>query len=45
MLGEVTERIFEADEDEDEAGNVLEKKSEMLFVRGDSVVMIARMDR
>ncbi|KAF2251197.1 U6 snRNA-associated Sm-like protein-like protein LSm3 [Trematosphaeria pertusa] len=44
VLGDVEETIFVADdEDEDEAPRVrtVKKQSEMLFVRGDSVVLIA----
>jgi len=42
VLGEVTETVYLVDED-DEAENVrtVKKQSEMLFVRGDSVVLIS----
>jgi len=43
VLGEVTETIYtvEEDEDENETVRVIKKQSEMLFVRGDSVVLIS----
>ncbi|KAF2799347.1 like-Sm ribonucleoprotein [Melanomma pulvis-pyrius CBS 109.77] len=46
VLGDVEETIYvaeEEDEDEDEPPSVktIKKQSEMLFVRGDSVVLIA----
>ncbi|MCJ1308999.1 U4/U6-U5 snRNP complex subunit lsm3 [Agyrium rufum] len=47
VLGEVEETIYVVDEDEDEdAGDeqvvrTVKKQSEMLFVRGDSVVLIS----
>ncbi|KAF2865502.1 hypothetical protein BDV95DRAFT_586529 [Massariosphaeria phaeospora] len=49
VLGEVEETIYiadEEDEDEDVAPTVrtVKKQSEMLFVRGDSVVLIAPFD-
>ncbi|KAK5118923.1 U4/U6-U5 snRNP complex subunit lsm3 [Meristemomyces frigidus] len=42
VLGEVTETIYMVD-DEDESENVrtVKKQSEMLFLRGDSVVLIS----
>ncbi|KAK4504866.1 hypothetical protein PRZ48_002829 [Zasmidium cellare] len=42
VLGDVTETVYVVDE-EDEAENVrtVKKQSEMLFVRGDSVVLIS----
>ncbi|MCJ1445007.1 MAG: U4/U6-U5 snRNP complex subunit lsm3 [Stictis urceolatum] len=43
ILGEVEETIYVVDEDEDEQEDVktIKKQSEMLFVRGDSVVLIS----
>jgi len=43
VLGEVEETIYiiEEDEDEQEIVKTLKKQSEMLFVRGDSVVLIS----
>jgi hypothetical protein len=43
VLGEVTETVYIIEEDEDEQDHVrtVKKQSEMLFVRGDSVVLIA----
>ncbi|RKU46909.1 U4/U6-U5 snRNP complex subunit lsm3 [Coniochaeta pulveracea] len=42
ILGEVEETIYVVDEDEeDEEPRIESKKSEMLFVRGDSVVLIS----
>jgi U6 snRNA-associated Sm-like protein LSm3 len=45
VLGDVTETIYEPndpeDSDDESERRTMEKKSEMLFVRGDSVVMIA----
>ncbi|KAK0388354.1 Sm-like ribonucleoprotein [Sarocladium strictum] len=42
VLGEVEETIYAVDEDdEDEEVKNISKKSEMLFVRGDSVVLIS----
>jgi len=42
VLGDVTETVFYVEEDdEDEETKSLNKHSEMLFVRGDSVVMIS----
>merc|ERR1712098_1014786 len=43
VLGEVEETIYvvEEDEDEEETVKTIHKKSEMLFVRGDSVVLIS----
>jgi len=43
VLGDVTETIYtvEEDEDENETVRVIKKQSEMLFVRGDSVVLIS----
>ncbi|PMD12547.1 hypothetical protein NA56DRAFT_713068 [Hyaloscypha hepaticicola] len=43
VLGEVEETIYvvEEDEDEEETIRTIHKKSEMLFVRGDSVVLIS----
>ncbi|KAL6249361.1 U4/U6-U5 snRNP complex subunit lsm3 [Rhinocladiella similis] len=43
VLGEVEETIFSIDEDEDgeDAVKTTKKQSDMLFVRGDSVVLIS----
>ncbi|KAI1134885.1 LSM-domain-containing protein [Hypoxylon sp. FL0543] len=42
VLGEVVETIYTVDEDdEDEEIKTTTKKSEMLFVRGDSVVLVS----
>ncbi|KFH48533.1 U6 snRNA-associated Sm-like protein-like protein [Hapsidospora chrysogenum ATCC 11550] len=42
VLGEVEETIYAVDdEDEDEEPKTTSRKSEMLFVRGDSVVLIS----
>ncbi|MCJ1379977.1 U4/U6-U5 snRNP complex subunit lsm3 [Xylographa soralifera] len=43
VLGEVEETIYviEEDEDEQEIVRTIKKQSEMLFVRGDSVVLIS----
>ncbi|MCJ1482598.1 U4/U6-U5 snRNP complex subunit lsm3 [Schaereria dolodes] len=43
VLGEVEETIYvvEEDEDEQEIIKTMKKQSEMLFVRGDSVVLIS----
>ncbi|KAL1878588.1 hypothetical protein VTK73DRAFT_7766 [Phialemonium thermophilum] len=43
VLGEVEETIYVVDEEEDndEEVKTLNRKSEMLFVRGDSVVLIS----
>ncbi|MCJ1474872.1 U4/U6-U5 snRNP complex subunit lsm3 [Lambiella insularis] len=43
VLGEVEETIYVIDEDDDEQETVrtIKKQSEMLFVRGDSVVLIS----
>ncbi|MCJ1250832.1 U4/U6-U5 snRNP complex subunit lsm3 [Trapelia coarctata] len=43
VLGEVEETIYivEEDEDEQETVRTVKKQSEMLFVRGDSVVLIS----
>lgn len=43
VLGEVEETIYivEEDENEEEVVRTMSKKSEMLFVRGDSVVLIS----
>jgi len=44
VLGDVTETIYTAPEDDEEADEVVKptvKQSEMLFVRGDSVVLIS----
>ncbi|KAK2068113.1 hypothetical protein P8C59_002776 [Phyllachora maydis] len=47
VLGEVEETIYVVDEDDDEDDDIktISKKSEMLFVRGDSVVLIAPTSR
>ncbi|KAK3944330.1 hypothetical protein QBC46DRAFT_375006 [Diplogelasinospora grovesii] len=46
VLGEVEETIFVVDEeDEDEEIKTVSRKSEMLFVRGDSVVLISPQSR
>ncbi|OTB02240.1 hypothetical protein M426DRAFT_199885 [Hypoxylon sp. CI-4A] len=42
VLGDVVETIYSVDEDdEDEEIKTTTKKSEMLFVRGDSVVLVS----
>ncbi|KAL6850612.1 U4/U6-U5 snRNP complex subunit lsm3 [Amphichorda felina] len=42
ILGEAEETIYAADdEDDDEEAKTISRKSEMLFVRGDSVVLIS----
>ncbi|KAK0507746.1 hypothetical protein JMJ35_009635 [Cladonia borealis] len=43
VLGDVEETIYvvEDDDDEEETVRTLKKQSEMLFVRGDSVVLIS----
>ncbi|KAI1373005.1 like-Sm domain-containing protein [Hypoxylon crocopeplum] len=42
VLGDVVETIYIVDEDEDEEDiRTITKKSEMLFVRGDSVVLVS----
>ncbi|KAK8142270.1 hypothetical protein MY1884_002582 [Beauveria asiatica] len=42
VLGEVEETIYGVDEDDDEEeAKTVSRKSEMLFVRGDSVVLIS----
>ncbi|KAJ0317016.1 hypothetical protein COL5a_011321 [Colletotrichum fioriniae] len=42
VLGEVEETIYVVDDDEeDEEVKTISRKSEMLFVRGDSVVLIS----
>ncbi|SPQ26181.1 98ac5e51-3282-4f7e-b1c9-397287f9ee47 [Thermothielavioides terrestris] len=41
VLGDVEETIYIVDEDDDEEVKTVSKKSEMLFVRGDSVVLIS----
>ncbi|KAF3928909.1 hypothetical protein AA313_de0202564 [Arthrobotrys entomopaga] len=41
VLGEVEETIYIVDEDDEETIRTVKKNSEMLFVRGDSVVIIA----
>ncbi|KAI1847723.1 hypothetical protein JX265_009152 [Neoarthrinium moseri] len=42
VLGDVVETIYVVDEDdEDEEIRTVTKKSEMLFVRGDSVVLVS----
>ncbi|KAH7132634.1 hypothetical protein B0J11DRAFT_427384 [Dendryphion nanum] len=44
VLGDVEETIYVADEEEDDVEprvRTIKKQSEMLFVRGDSVVLIA----
>ncbi|KAL9618053.1 MAG: hypothetical protein Q9160_007182 [Pyrenula sp. 1 TL-2023] len=43
VLGEVEETIYHIEEDEDgeESVKTVKKQSEMLFVRGDSVVLIS----
>ncbi|KAH8801589.1 GTP-binding protein AGP-1 [Xylogone sp. PMI_703] len=43
VLGDVEETVYvvEEDEDEEETVKTIHKKSEMLFVRGDSVILIS----
>ncbi|KAI9897735.1 hypothetical protein N3K66_007591 [Trichothecium roseum] len=44
VLGEVEETIYSVDDDDDEGDDevkTISRKSEMLFVRGDSVVLIS----
>ncbi|KAK0752916.1 hypothetical protein B0T18DRAFT_356691 [Schizothecium vesticola] len=46
VLGDVEETIYVVeDEEEDEEIKTVSRKSEMLFVRGDSVVLIAPFSR
>ncbi|KAK9475450.1 uncharacterized protein V1510DRAFT_424497 [Dipodascopsis tothii] len=45
VLGDVEETIYTVDEDEADNIKVLKKKSEMLFVRGDAVVLISPPSR
>ncbi|KAK1832222.1 putative U6 snRNA-associated Sm-like protein LSm3 [Podospora conica] len=46
VLGDVEETIYVVDDDEDdEEIKTVSRKSEMLFVRGDSVVLIAPFSR
>lgn len=46
VLGEVEETIYVADEeDDDDEIKTVSRKSEMLFVRGDSVVLISPQSR
>ncbi|KAK0637416.1 hypothetical protein B0T17DRAFT_521625 [Bombardia bombarda] len=46
VLGEVEETIYVVeDEDEDDEIKTVSRKSEMLFVRGDSVVLISPQSR
>ncbi|RYP70995.1 hypothetical protein DL771_005090 [Monosporascus sp. 5C6A] len=43
VLGDVVETIYVVDDDDDEKDDIrtVTKKSEMLFVRGDSVVLVS----
>ncbi|CZT19042.1 probable U6 snRNA-associated Sm-like protein LSm3 [Ramularia collo-cygni] len=41
VLGDVTETIYMVDEEDEENVRSVKKQSEMLFVRGDSVVLIS----
>ncbi|EJP67285.1 U6 snRNA-associated Sm-like protein LSm3 [Beauveria bassiana ARSEF 2860] len=41
VLGEVEETIYGVEEDDEEEAKSVSRKSEMLFVRGDSVVLIS----
>ncbi|KAH6612345.1 hypothetical protein B0J18DRAFT_82113 [Chaetomium sp. MPI-SDFR-AT-0129] len=41
VLGDVEETIYVVDEEDEEDVKTISKKSEMLFVRGDSVVLIS----
>ncbi|KAK6200588.1 hypothetical protein LQW54_009707 [Pestalotiopsis sp. IQ-011] len=41
VLGDVLETIYVVEEDDDEEIRTITKKSEMLFVRGDSVVLVS----
>ncbi|WPG99857.1 putative U6 snRNA-associated Sm-like protein LSm3 [Acrodontium crateriforme] len=41
VLGEVEETIYTFDDEDDEEVRTVKKQSEMLFVRGDSVVLIS----
>ncbi|KAK6080010.1 LSM domain-containing protein [Seiridium cupressi] len=41
VLGDVLETIYIVDDEEDEEIRTITKKSEMLFVRGDSVVLVS----
>ncbi|KAI4592460.1 U4/U6-U5 snRNP complex subunit lsm3 [Pestalotiopsis sp. 9143b] len=41
VLGDVLETIYIVEEDDDEEIRTITKKSEMLFVRGDSVVLVS----
>ncbi|KAF2216366.1 hypothetical protein CERZMDRAFT_109279 [Cercospora zeae-maydis SCOH1-5] len=41
VLGDVTETVYVWDEEDEENVRTVKKQSEMLFVRGDSVVLIS----
>ncbi|KXT12932.1 hypothetical protein AC579_4130 [Pseudocercospora musae] len=41
VLGDVTETVYLVDEEEEDDVRTVKKQSEMLFVRGDSVVLIS----
>ncbi|KAK8076661.1 hypothetical protein PG994_003933 [Apiospora phragmitis] len=41
VLGDVLETIYVVDDDENDEIRTVTKKSEMLFVRGDSVVLVS----
>ncbi|KAI9687833.1 MAG: U4/U6-U5 snRNP complex subunit lsm3 [Bathelium mastoideum] len=41
VLGEVEETVYVFDDEDEEQQDVMKKQSEMLFVRGDSVVLIS----
>ncbi|KAF7186552.1 putative U6 snRNA-associated Sm-like protein LSm3 [Pseudocercospora fuligena] len=41
VLGDVTETVYLVDEEDEDNVRTVKKQSEMLFVRGDSVVLIS----
>ncbi|EGP90403.1 unnamed protein product [Zymoseptoria tritici ST99CH_1A5] len=41
VLGDVTETVYVVDEEDEDNVRTVKKQSEMLFVRGDSVVLIS----
>ncbi|KAK4138119.1 Sm-like ribonucleoprotein [Trichocladium antarcticum] len=45
VLGDVEETIYVADDEDEENAKTVSRKSEMLFVRGDSVVLISPQAR
>ncbi|KAK4107718.1 Sm-like ribonucleoprotein [Canariomyces notabilis] len=45
VLGDVEETIYVVDDEDDDEVRTVSRKSEMLFVRGDSVVLISPQSR